>query len=117
MRRTITLVGAWLVLVLVGSTAGVLAQGVQNGTIRGIVKDQQDLPVPGVTVTATSASLQGPRATVTNSLGLFTLPALPAGDYEVKFELSGFDAITRAISVPVGLTVEENVSLRAAGVS
>src|ERR1700730_4078656 len=78
MRRTITLVGAWLLLVLVSFTAGASAQGVQTGTIRGIVKDQQDLPVPGVTVTATSGSLPGPRSAVTNNIGLFTITALPA---------------------------------------
>src|ERR1700674_5554484 len=117
MRRTITLVGAWLVLVLVSFTAGASAQGVQTGSIRGIVKDQQDLPVPGVTVTATSASLQGPRTAVTNSLGLYTLTALPAGDYQLKFELSGFEPITRNAAVPLGLTVEQNASLKAAGLS
>src|SRR5438132_3290319 len=117
MRRTITLVGAWLLLVLVSFTAGASAEGVQTGSIRGVVKDQQDLPVPGVTVTATSASLQGPRSAVTNNLGLYTLTALPAGDYQVKFELSGFDTVSRTATVPLGLTVEQNVSLRAAGVS
>jgi outer membrane receptor protein involved in Fe transport len=117
MKRTITLVGAWLLLVLVVFTAGASAQGVQTGSIRGIVKDQQELPVPGVTVTATSASLQGPRTAVTNNIGLYTLTALPAGDYEVKFELSGFDSITRSTAVPLGLTIDQNVSLRAAGVS
>src|ERR1700682_714526 len=76
MRRPIALVGAWLLLVLVSFTAGVSAQGVQTGSIRGIVKDQQDLPIPGVTVTATSVALQGPRSAVTNNLGLYTLTAL-----------------------------------------
>src|SRR5262245_55069749 len=59
------------------------AQGVQTGTIRGMVKDQQDLPVPGVTVTTTSPALQGPRSTVTDTRGLFVLSALPAGEYTV----------------------------------
>ena len=45
---------------LAGASA---AQGVQTGTIRGMVKDQQDLAVPGVTVTATSPALQGARTT------------------------------------------------------
>jgi hypothetical protein len=52
---------AWLIF---GSAGSLFAQGVQTGTIRGMVKDQQDLAVPGVTVTATSPALQGPRSTV-----------------------------------------------------
>ena len=54
---------------------------------------------------------------MTNNLGLYTITALPAGDYEIKFELSGFDTITQKTTVPLGLTIEQNVSLRAAGVS
>ena len=71
-------------------SAGALAQGVQTGTIRGTVRDQQDLAVPGVTVTVTSPSLQGPRTTVTDAAGGYVLRVLPPGDYEVKFELAGF---------------------------
>src|SRR4030095_16665063 len=91
MKRLILLIAAWLI---VGSAGSVLAQGVQTGTIRGTVTDQQDLAVPGVTVTATSPALQGPRSTVTDKEGLFALRALPPGEYEVKFELSGFATIT-----------------------
>src|SRR5262249_7439136 len=42
---------------------------------------------------------------------------LPAGDYEVKFELSGFGDVTQKTTVPLGLTVEQNVVMRAAGVA
>src|ERR1700682_360216 len=73
MRRLILCTAALLML---GSPGSLFAQGVQTGTIRGLVKDQQDLPVPGVTVTATSVALQGPRSAVTNNLGLYTLTAL-----------------------------------------
>src|SRR5262249_5266516 len=88
-------------LVLACSSPG-FGQGVQTGQIRGVVKDAQGLVVPGVTVTATSPSLQGPRVGVTDSEGAFSLAALPAGDYAVTFELSGFTTVTRKSAVPVG---------------
>jgi hypothetical protein len=88
------------------------AQGVQTGTIRGGVRDQQDLPVPGVTVTVTSPALQGPRTAVTDTGGNFTVAALPAGQYQVAFELSGFAPLSRQTTVPLGLTVELNAVLR-----
>ena len=50
-----------------GIDATAFAQGVQTGTIRGTVQDQQGLPMPGVTITATSPALQGPRSTVSPS--------------------------------------------------
>jgi hypothetical protein len=114
MRRFIILTAAWLIL---GSTASLFAQGIQTGTIRGTVKDQQDLAVPGVTVTATSPALQGARGAVTDARGNFTIRALPPGEYQVRFELSGFGTVTRAATVPLGLVVETNVAMPAAGVS
>ena len=99
------------------AAGSLFAQGVQTGTIRGQVKDQQDLTVPGVTVTVTSPALQGPRSTVTDKDGQFVIRALPPGDYQIKFELSGFATVTRTASVPLGLVVETNASMRAAGVA
>src|SRR3954471_8082313 len=94
MKRLILLTTASLILGMAGS---LFAQGVQTGTIRGLVKDQQDLAVPGVTVTATSPALQGPRSTVTDKEGLYVFRALPPGDYQVNFELSGFVTLMRNI--------------------
>ena len=112
MKRLILFVSASLM-----SATMSFAQGVQTGTIRGMVKDQQDLAIPGVTVTATSAAMLGSRESVSDSLGYYTFPALPAGDYQVKFELSGFASLVRIVTVPLGLTVEQRVSMRAAGVA
>ena len=112
MDRLITVIAASLVF----GWTGIFAQGVQTGTIRGMVKDQQDLAVPGVTITATSPALQGPRSTFTDKEGLFAIRALPPGEYQVKFELPGFATITRSTMVPLGLVVDQNVTMRAAGV-
>ena len=87
-------------------SANSFAQGVQTGTIRGMVKDQQELAVPGVTVTVTSPALQGPRSVVTDAQGGYVFRDLPPGDYEVKFELTGFATVTQKTAVPLGLTVE-----------
>jgi len=114
MKRVMLLLVGWMVL---GLAAGSFAQGVQTGTIRGVVKDQQDLAVPGVTVTVSSPALQGVRTAVTDAQGLFAIPALPAGQYTVKYELAGFATVERQTAVALGLTVDQNVSMRAAGVT
>src|SRR3954467_1534332 len=110
-RVLVTLIATWLL------AATSFAQGVQTGTIRGVVKDQQGLPTPGVTVTVTSPALQGPRNVVTDAQGLYAIPALPAGRYTVRFELSGFAPVERQTDVALGLTVDQNVSIRPAGVA
>jgi hypothetical protein len=82
-----------------------------------VVTDQQELAVPGVTVTATSPALQGSRSTVTDREGLYAIRALPPGDYELKFELSGFATLTRNATVLLGLVAQADAAMRPAGVA
>ena len=90
-------------LVLVAPVSRVAAQGVQVGTVSGIVRSADQLPLPGVTVTATSPNLQGERVGVSDSNGVYYLQGLPSGSYTVSFELSGFQSATReTIDVRVG---------------
>ena len=102
---------------LFATAAPAAAQGVQTGTIRGVVHDDQGLAVPGVTVTVTSTALQGPRTAVTDTTGAFAFPSLPPGPYSVSFELSGFAPVKRDTSVALGLVVDQNVTMHAAGVA
>jgi outer membrane receptor protein involved in Fe transport len=110
MRNRYSAVLIALVL-LTGFSVTALAQGVQTGTIRGTVRDQQGLAVPGVTITATSPALQGPRTAVSDGEGNYTLAALPAGQYQVTFELTGFKTVQQSTAVSVGLQVTQNVTL------
>jgi len=113
MKRIIVFV---LALFCAASTPA-FAQGVQTGTIRGVVKDQQGLAVPGATITATSPALQGARTTVSDTEGLYSLTALPPGEYTLTFTLSGFADVKQTATLPLGLTIEQNVTIHPAGVS
>src|SRR4051812_39442496 len=75
------------------------AQGNPTGTIRGHVTDPGALPLPGVTVTVASATLQGTRKTTTSAGGDFIVPFLPAGDYTVRFDLAQFRTQSYGIGV------------------
>jgi hypothetical protein len=94
----------------------VFAQGIQTGSLRGVVRDAQHLPLPGATVTVVSPSLQGARSAVADAEGAFTLAALPAGRYTVTVEMSGFAPVQRTVEVPLGLPVREDLTLAPAGV-
>ena len=67
------------------------AQGIQTGTITGIVQSSDGLSLPGVTVTATSPSLQGQRTAVTDVNGVYFIKGLPAGTYSVTFNVANFE--------------------------
>ena len=103
------------ILIWLGSAAAVFGQGVQTGTIRGVVRDQQSLPVPGVTVTVVSQALLGPRVQVTDAGGAFAFATLPPGEYDVTYELSGFETTRQRTVVPLGLAVELSATLNTAG--
>lgn len=104
--------------VLFCSVAAMLgAQGVQTGTVRGAVQDEQGLAVPGVTVSVTSPALQGPRVDTSDATGSFVFPNLPPGPYTVTFELSGFATVTQNTNVPLGGIIQQNVTMRTAGLT
>jgi outer membrane receptor for ferrienterochelin and colicin len=111
--RALLLAGAG-VLLLAG---GARAQGNTTGTISGEVRSQDGAPLPGVTVNATSRSLQGVRSTTTSANGDYIFAFLPAGEYEVVFELTGFQAVKRTARVALAQTVPLSVTLALANVS
>src|SRR5437867_29429 len=53
----------------------------------------------------------------TSENGDYIIPVLPAGDYEVKFELQGFKTTTRPVSVKMAETLPLNVTLAIAAVA
>ena len=115
MRRTTMLVAALLAVMLGSFAVDSSAQGIQTGSIRGTVVDQQNLPVPGVTVTLQSPALQGVRNTVTAGDGSYSFLQLPPGRYELSYEITSFAPVKRTTDVLLGLSVEQNVTLAAAG--
>ncbi len=71
-------------------------------TVRGVVRDPHHRPIEGAHVTLhTKLSDRAHRAR-TNSQGEFTIDAVPAGEYTVRVERSGFRTAEQDILVAVG---------------
>ena len=111
MRLTVFAALVVVVLAAVPSVAQV-----PTGTISGHVVSPDGQPLPGVTVTATSATLQGSRTTVSTANGDFIVPLLPPGDYTLTFELSGFQGLTKQVGVAGTQVVTLNETLTVGGV-
>jgi hypothetical protein len=113
MRRVLLSVIALLLI----SVAPVLAQGEQSGAVRGRLTSSDGLALPGVTVTVTSPALQGTRSAVADVNGVYSIPGLPAGDYTVRLELTGFATADRRVSVPLGSAIVVDQALKPAAVN
>jgi outer membrane receptor protein involved in Fe transport len=109
-----------LVLTLLALIAGVPAVHAQErfGGLTGVVTDSSSAPVPGVTVTATSVQTAAVHATVTGADGVFRIPDLDPGRYNVVVELQGFQKVSAEnVIVLLGRTFTVNVELKPGGVS
>ncbi|MBM3752384.1 MAG: TonB-dependent receptor [Acidobacteria bacterium] len=65
------------------------------GSLTGDVKDSSGAVVAGAAITVRNTATNGVRNAVTNEDGVYTIPALVPGMYEVKAEKTGFKAATR----------------------
>ena len=84
-----------------------------TGTLAGTVTDESGAVLPGVTVSLKGEMVVGTQTTQSGPQGLYRFGALPAGTYDVSFSLTGFSTLHRSgLRVPVGSTVEANVSLK-----
>ena len=78
-----------LVLLALAVSAGT-AWAQATGQITGVVTDSSGAVLPGVTVDATNVGTGAVRTAVTGADGLYTLPLLQPGVYDVKASLAGF---------------------------
>jgi len=86
-------------------------------TLRGKVTDEQGGVVPGATVTARQVETNTTRTSVTETLGQYLLPNLPAGTYELTVELTGFTSARREnVVLRVGQAADIDFVLRVGAV-
>jgi len=90
----------------------------ETGSIRGTVVEKEGAPLPGVSLTVTSPSLQGSKSGMSADDGGYRFPALPPGTYKLEAQLQGFKTVVRGgIIVHVGMNVEIRVTLEPSSIS
>lgn len=108
-----------LALALTGLVASPLrAQVATTGSVTGTVEDASGAVLPGVTVELVGERVMGTQSFTTDEQGQYRFRSLPPGMYELTFTLRGFGGARRTgVRVRVGATIEENVSLKVAGLA
>ena len=94
-----------------------LASAQATSTFNGRVLDRDDAVLPGVTVTATNTNTGVVRTTVTNAEGVYSMPGLEPGVYDVKTDLTGFaSAVRERVTLAINATITLDFRLTLAGV-
>src|SRR5438876_808344 len=102
MRRSLLSFACLAVVFAFVSVGLVQAQSAASATITGRVTDPQGAVVANANVTAKNHATGLQRSTTTTSSGLYTIPDLTPGSYEVRVQASGFSA---GVATPVQLQV------------
>ncbi|MEJ7607795.1 MAG: carboxypeptidase-like regulatory domain-containing protein, partial [Bryobacteraceae bacterium] len=88
------------------------------GTFTGEIKDSSGAAIAGAAITVTNTATNGIRVATTNEDGLYTIPALVPGMYQVKAEKAGFKGATRTgIELQVQQTARIDFGLEVGQVS
>src|ERR1700716_4005142 len=84
-----------------------------NARITGTVTDASGAAVPSAQITVQQIETSVIRKTTTNSSGVYDVPLLLSGTYEVKVEAAGLDSmIRRDIKLEVNDTATVDFSVR-----
>jgi tetratricopeptide (TPR) repeat protein len=92
--------------------AALAVLGAEDGSITGVVRDEQGAPIAGAQVTATGENSPTPLSTTSDAQGTYHLASVPAGDYRLQTAHDGFVTSQSAvISVAAGAQVAMPVML------
>src|SRR5579864_9010610 len=87
---------------------------VAGGAITGTVTSESGAPVPGVQISVKEVSTGLARNSTTNAAGLYNVPDLSAGSFEMTVSASGFvTQVWTSITVTAGVERILNVGLKA----
>jgi hypothetical protein len=89
-----------------------------TGTIQGSVSDASGAVLPGATVVVKHVETGQSQEVTTNASGRYTVPFLRPGNYEVTFNMSGFQPVTtKGIELHVNDRLEVNGKMSVGGVT
>src|SRR5579862_6679607 len=105
------MLSVWVLGLCLGLVSMPMHAQVSGATLSGTVTDPQGGAVPNAKVTARNVATGVASDTETNGSGLYTIPNLNAGDYEVSVTAAGFSTAVSKLTLTVGQKQELNIPL------
>jgi hypothetical protein len=99
------------VLVFLGLLVNAPAYAQVGANVGGVVRDDSDAVLPGVTITVTNTATGTAQSLVTSDEGRYRAVALQPGPYEIAAELAGFGTLRRSIVLVVGAEATVDITL------
>ncbi|PYR21940.1 MAG: hypothetical protein DMF98_21210 [Acidobacteria bacterium] len=93
------------------------AQRATTGTVTGRVVDASGAVLPGATISLHSPEVLGQFSAVTDATGTFRVGNLPPATYDVRAELSGFQAVIQKAIVRLNAVVDMQFTLAVGSVA
>lgn len=110
-----TLLAALIVAVLLPGAAFATEQ---TGKIRGTITGPEGEPLAGVKVSALSDSMQGIREVTTADNGVYWLPGLPPGEYQLMASADGYQSwLKEGVRVNINATLTIDIPLSETSIS
>jgi len=107
-----------LALVVVVLTPGTACAQVLYGSLIGNVRDATGAAVPGAAVTITSKETNQVRTTATNDEGVYSVPTVQSGTYDVKVTKEGFrPTVNDSVVVTINSVARADFTLQLGSVS
>src|SRR5262245_26696301 len=91
-------------------TRSLIAQ-IESATLSGLVLDGTGLPIPAVAVVVRDTTTTVSRETTTNSGGLYSIPFLKPGNYEIRVNKDNFKQATANVTLQVNQTARMDFTL------
>ncbi|HEX6501874.1 MAG TPA: carboxypeptidase regulatory-like domain-containing protein [Terriglobales bacterium] len=110
MKLRLMHLAAWCALFALFCAAAA-AQNLTNGAVTGTITDPSGAVVANANVTLKNRSTGAVQSTHTNSTGLYTFPFVQPGEYSVAVSASGFQPVSRAVTVALNSSATANVQV------
>jgi protocatechuate 3,4-dioxygenase beta subunit len=117
MKRTSLYALFFSALLIVLLTATTIAQQTATAALEGIVTDANGAVVPNAKVSVKNSDTGLIRETITDTSGIYRLPALPPGSYQLTSSATGFaENKFTGITLTVGQKLNLDLTLKVAAV-
>jgi hypothetical protein len=114
-RNMLLAVLCGIFLAAIASQSAAAQATISYAQLSGTVLDPSGKVIVGATVSLRNTGTNRTYTATTNNTGVYVIPNLPPGPYELQINFTGFGAYMRSIELSVGQTATVNATLAVAG--